>query len=244
MAECLTMKLSYFWKEHVYLGEVQIILKGPKDCIRTYIRTCPCGLAWNALYKPSSMVRYPLDRSNRFTHVSVPCGPAHSDTNSASLGSIHSHCNYCTKTIHSYISTAVYSQVLIYTLSELGHGGDYKIAQTFETGAMGIRAPDWESGVLPLSYRTPRMQDFYRVDSQYYMFSLHCVVFESLHWISTSQLEALVTWCCGSRELPRKQELVVDRGQLVFPRGKTSYPVTKASSWEAKTFKELKMDSM
>ena len=43
--------------------------------------------------------------------------------------------------------------------------------------------------------------------------------FESCFWnfhdVSASQLEVLVTWCFPLRELPRKQELVVDREQLV-----------------------------
>ena len=38
--------------------------------------------------------------------------------------------------------------------------------------------------------------------------------FLKLHDVSASHLEALVTWCFLSRELLRKQELVVDRGQL------------------------------
>ena len=41
------------------------------------------------------------------------------------------------------------------------------------------------------------------------------IVFKSLHKVFSSQLEGLVTWCFPSRELPWKQELVVDRGQLV-----------------------------
>ena len=39
--------------------------------------------------------------------------------------------------------------------------------------------------------------------------------FLKLHDVSTSHLESLVTWCFLSRELLTKQELVVDRGQLV-----------------------------
>ena len=47
------------------------------------------------------------------------------------------------------------------------------------------------------------------------LFSHFGSCFLKLHGVSTSQLEALVTWCFLSRELLRKQELVVDRGQLV-----------------------------
>ena len=40
-------------------------------------------------------------------------------------------------------------------------------------------------------------------------------VFETIHDVSASHLEGFVTLCFPSREMPRKQELVVDRGQLV-----------------------------
>ena len=47
-------------------------------------------------------------------YTSIPGRPVHSDTNSTLLGSIHPCWNYCTKTIHSHVSTTVYSQALIY----------------------------------------------------------------------------------------------------------------------------------
>ena len=37
--------------------------------------------------------------------------------------------NYCSKTIHSYISTTAYSEVLIYTAERTGHRGDNKNVQ-------------------------------------------------------------------------------------------------------------------
>ena len=50
------------------------------------------------------------------SHFSSPGRPVHSDTNSASLGSILATHQLSTKTNHShYISTAFHSQILIYT---------------------------------------------------------------------------------------------------------------------------------
>ena len=48
---------------------------------------------------------------------------------------------------------------------------------------------------------------------------------ETSHNVSASQLEVLVTWYFGSRELPRKQH--------ISHEGK--HHVTKTSSWEAET---------
>ena len=39
--------------------------------------------------------------------------------------------------------------------------------------------------------------------------------FETIHVVSASQLEVLGRWCFPSQEMPRKQEFMVDRGQLV-----------------------------
>ena len=59
-----------------------------------------------------------LDRSKRFTYTSPPGRPIHSDTNSASLGSILAMQELRAMTNHSrlaHISNTVYSQALIYT---------------------------------------------------------------------------------------------------------------------------------
>ena len=59
------------------------------------------------------------------------------------------------------------------------------------------------------------------------------IVIESLHDVSTSHLEALVTCCFGLRELLRKQELVVD--QLVSSSREGKHHMTTASRREAET---------
>ena len=75
--------------------------------------------------------------------------------------------------------------------------------------------------------------------------------FEKIHYVSASQLEVLVTWCFPSREMPRKQELVVDHwwgvflyvnsflhfsvGPLWLSSREGKQNVTKTSSWEAET---------
>ena len=61
-----------------------------------------------------SAVSSPLDRSKRFTLFALPGRPVHSDTNSASPGSILAMSNYVQR-LNTHISTTVYSQVLIYT---------------------------------------------------------------------------------------------------------------------------------
>ena len=55
-----------------------------------------------------------LDNSKRFTLFALPGRPVHSDTNSASPGSILAMSNYVQRLL-THISTTVYSQVLIYT---------------------------------------------------------------------------------------------------------------------------------
>ena len=67
---------------------------------------------------------YPVFGPFRAFYTSPPGGrPVHSNRNSTPLGSIHPCCNYCMKNIfvHIYpvLSTTAYSQVLIYTASEL-----------------------------------------------------------------------------------------------------------------------------
>ena len=49
-----------------------------------------------------SAVASPLDRSKRFTHFAFPDSPVHSDTNSASPGSILATQQLRAKTIHSH----------------------------------------------------------------------------------------------------------------------------------------------
>ena len=61
-----------------------------------------------------STVSSPQDRSKRFT-LYFPDRPVHSDTNSASLGSIQPYASINVQRLLIHMSTTVYSQVLIYT---------------------------------------------------------------------------------------------------------------------------------
>ena len=61
-----------------------------------------------------SAVSSPQDRSKRFT-LYFPDRPVHSDTISASLGSIQPYAAINAPRLHVHMSTTVYSQVLIYT---------------------------------------------------------------------------------------------------------------------------------
>jgi len=65
----------------------------------------------NFLY---SAVSSPQDRSKRFT-LYFPDRPVHSDTISASLGSIQPYATINARRLLVHISTTVYSQVLIYS---------------------------------------------------------------------------------------------------------------------------------
>ena len=61
-----------------------------------------------------SAVSSPQDRSKRFT-LYFPDRPVHSDTVSASLGSIQPYATINARRLLVHISTTVYSQVLIYS---------------------------------------------------------------------------------------------------------------------------------
>ena len=61
-----------------------------------------------------SAVSSPQDRSKRFT-LYFPDRPVHSDTISASLGSIQPYATINARRLLIHISTIVYSQVVIYT---------------------------------------------------------------------------------------------------------------------------------
>ena len=88
----------------------------------------------------------PQDRSKRFT-LCFPDRPVHSDTISASLGSIQPYATINARRLLVHISTTVYSQILIYVERE-------KLAQGFNTAAQdsnpGSRSR--ESEALPLSH--------------------------------------------------------------------------------------------
>ncbi len=65
----------------------------------------------NFLY---SAVSSPQHRSKRFT-LYFPGRPVHSDTTSASLGSIHPYATINARRLLLHITTTVYCQVLMYT---------------------------------------------------------------------------------------------------------------------------------
>ena len=106
-----------------------------------------------------SAVSSPLDRSKRFTLFASPDRPVHSDTNSASPGSILARQQLHAKTKSLTcppLSTARYSFI---QLSQLGQQWRERKCPIFETVAKEDSNPgsvDCESGILPLSYRAPR----------------------------------------------------------------------------------------
>ena len=110
-----------------------------------------------------SSVSSPLDRSKRFTLFVSPDRPVHSDTNSASPGSILARQQLRAKTKSITcppLSIATYSFI---QLSQLGPQWRERKWPIFETVAKGDSNPgslDCESGILPLSYRAPNMPDY------------------------------------------------------------------------------------
>ena len=100
-----------------------------------------------------------LDRSKRFTLFALPDRPVHSDTNSTSPGSIlvMQQLRATTKLL-TFISTTVYSHVLIYTAESTEASWRERKCPNFETVAKWDSNPgslDCESGILPLSCRAP-----------------------------------------------------------------------------------------
>ena len=96
----------------------------------------------------------PLDRSKRFTRFALPDRPIHSDTNSASPGSILVRQQLRAKTkplTFPPLSIARYSFIQLSQWRE-------RKCPNFETVAKrdsNPGSPDCESGILPLSYRAP-----------------------------------------------------------------------------------------
>ena len=107
---------------------------------------------YSAVYSPS-------DRSKRFTLFALPGRPVHSDTNSASPGSILAmqQLRATTKSLTCPpLSMARYSFI---QLSQQGCQWRERKCPIFETVAKGDSNPgslDCESGILPLSYRAPQ----------------------------------------------------------------------------------------
>ena len=105
-----------------------------------------------------SAVCSPSDRSKRCTLFALPDRPVHSDTNSASPGSILTMLQLRATTkslILPPLSIARYSFI---QLSQLGHQWGERKGPIFETVTKGDSNPgslDCESGILPLSYHAP-----------------------------------------------------------------------------------------
>ena len=105
-----------------------------------------------------SAVSSPLDRSKRFTLFASPSRPVHSDTNSASPGSILARQQLRAKAkslTFPPLSMARYSFI---QLSEQERQWRDRKCPIFETVTNRDSNPgllDYESGILPLSYRAP-----------------------------------------------------------------------------------------
>ena len=105
-----------------------------------------------------SAVSSALDRTKRFTLFASPGRPVHSNTNSASPGSILAmqQLRAAAKSLtFPPLSIARYSFI---QLSQLGRQWREQKCPTFETVPKGDSNPgslDYESGILPLSYRAP-----------------------------------------------------------------------------------------
>ena len=106
-----------------------------------------------------SAVSSPLDRSKRFTLYPLPPGrPVHSDTNSASQGSILAMQQLPAKTIHSHLPHhLLLPGIHLYRCVNRDVVERMKMPE-LRNGSMGDSNPDsfdCESGILPLSLRTP-----------------------------------------------------------------------------------------
>ena len=112
-----------------------------------------------------------LDRSKRFTLFAFPGRPVHSDTNSASPGSIlvMQQLRATTKSLTCPpLSVARYSFI---QLSQLERQWRERKCPIFETVTKRDSNPgplDCESGILPLSYRAPQRR---RCTSMYKIYS-------------------------------------------------------------------------
>ena len=99
-----------------------------------------------------------MDRSKRFTLCAFPGRPVHSDTNSASPGSILVRQQLQAKTKSLTCPPLSIARYSFIQLSQLGPQWRERKCPIFETVAKGDSNPgslDCESGILPLSYRTP-----------------------------------------------------------------------------------------
>ena len=103
-------------------------------------------------------VSSPLDRSKRFTLFALLGRPVHSDTNSASLGSILARQQLRAKTKSLAFPPLFIARYSFIQLSQQGHQWRERKCPIFEMVPKGDSNPgslDRESGILPLNYRSP-----------------------------------------------------------------------------------------
>ena len=126
---------------------------------RCLYHSTPCLQKMQFLY--SAAVSSPLDRSKRFTLFALPDGPVHSDTNSASPGSILARQQLRAKTKSLTFPPLSIARYTFIQLSQQGRQWREGKCIIFETVAKRDSNPgslDCESGVLPQSYRALQAQ--------------------------------------------------------------------------------------
>ena len=105
-----------------------------------------------------SAVSSPLDRSKRFTLFALPDRPVHSDTNSASPGSILARHQLRAKIKSPTFPPLSIARYSFIQLSQQVRQRRERKCPMFETVTKGDSNPgslDCESGILPMSYRAP-----------------------------------------------------------------------------------------
>ena len=108
----------------------------------------------------NSAVSSPLDRSKSFTLFASPGRPVHSDTNSASPGSILARQQLRAKAKSLTFPPLSIDRYSFIQLSEQGRQWRERKCSIFEAEAKRDSKPgslDCESGILPLSYRAPHV---------------------------------------------------------------------------------------
>ena len=99
-----------------------------------------------------------MDRSKRFTLFALPERPVHSDTNSASPESFLAMLQLLAKTKSLTCPPLSIARYSFIQLSQLGASMEITKMPNLHNGSKGDSNPgplDWESGILPLSYRAP-----------------------------------------------------------------------------------------
>ena len=106
------------------------------------------------------IAQYPVGWAGQSAlHFASPDRPVHSDTVLGFSGK-HSSQAAITQRLFTHMSTTVYSQVLIYTAESTGVSMERTKMPNLRNCSKGDSNPgphDCESGILPLSYRAPRI---------------------------------------------------------------------------------------